>query len=149
MEGLHGVEVSDAGDPLLEEVPGHVLGQGARPADEFEEVAGGGEFHGDSEVGRREEGAAEEDDVGVAEGAVVDDLAGDVLIDLFAARDELDGEQLVGGLVAHEAGDAAAVAWSEGPDRLVVLNGVHWFWRKKRRGLAANLWETGALHFSQ
>ena len=59
-----------------------VLAESAGVADALEELPAGGVLHDDGEVRRGEDDLLEADDVGVAQGAVVDDLPLHVLVNL-------------------------------------------------------------------
>jgi hypothetical protein len=59
-----------------------VLAEPASVADALEELPAGGVLHDDGEVRRGEDDLLEADDVGVAQGAVVDDLPLHVLVNL-------------------------------------------------------------------
>jgi hypothetical protein len=83
VDHAHAVAVVQPDDQLLKKPPRLVLAQPVLADDVFKHVAPAGKLHRDAEVVRGEEDLLELDDVGVDEAAVVDDLALDVLGDLF------------------------------------------------------------------
>lgn len=107
------VAVLQPADELLEEKPRLVLAEAALAADALEELAAGGVLHDDGEVRGGEEALDESDHVGVVQQTVVHELALDVVVDLIAALDVLDGEELAARLVTHELG-RAEVALAQG-----------------------------------
>ena len=115
------VAVLQPADELLEEEPGLVLVEPPFAADAVEQLAPSRVLHDDREVRGREEHLDEADDVRVVQQAVIDQLALDVLVDLFPALDVLDGEELPARPVPHQLG-GAEVALAEGLDvqRLVL-----------------------------
>ena len=66
-----------------------VLAESAGVADALEELPAGGVLHDDGEVRRGEDDLLEADDVGVAQRAVVDDLALHVLVNLQGSKKPL------------------------------------------------------------
>jgi hypothetical protein len=83
VDHAHAVAVVQPHDQLLEEPPRLVLAEAVFPDHVLKHVPAGRELHGDAQVLLGEEDLLELDDVGVDEAAVVDDLALDVLGDLF------------------------------------------------------------------
>jgi hypothetical protein len=79
---LHGVAVAHPAHQLLEEVARLVLVEPPGLADALEQLAAGRVLHHDRKVRRRQHHLLEADDVGVTKGAVVDDLAENILVDL-------------------------------------------------------------------